>query len=145
MNGFRALYAFNPLLLHGFHQANIARRQIRCGAFAVPSAPDACSVRTIFCASSTMATHCAAMHSHSLTICASVMNADALTADAPSDSNAARHPPRTRSAVTLVLGGQRYRVRKGDSFSYKPSEQHYLMNTGKTPATVLWVCTPPNF
>ena len=48
-------------------------------------------------------------------------------------------------AVTLVLGGQRYRVRKGDSFSYKPSEQHYLMNTGKTPATVLWVCTPPNF
>ena len=48
-------------------------------------------------------------------------------------------------AVTLVLGGQRYRVRKGDSFSYKPSEQHYLMNTGKTQATVLWVCTPPNF
>ena len=48
-------------------------------------------------------------------------------------------------AVTLVLGDQRYRVRKGDSFSYKPSEQHYLMNTGKTPATVLWVCTPPNF
>ena len=50
-----------------------------------------------------------------------------------------------RGLDLLVLGGQRYRVRKGDSFSYKPSEQHYLMNTGKTPATVLWVCTPPNF
>ncbi len=48
-------------------------------------------------------------------------------------------------AVTLVLGEKRYRVRKGDSFSYKPSEQHYLHNTGKTPATVIWVCTPPNF
>ena len=48
-------------------------------------------------------------------------------------------------AVTLVLGEKRYRVRKGDSFSYKPSVQHYLANPGKTPATVLWVSTPPNF
>ena len=48
-------------------------------------------------------------------------------------------------AVTLMLGGKAYRVRKGDSFSFKPSSQHYLENTGKTPATVLWVCTPPNF
>lgn len=48
-------------------------------------------------------------------------------------------------AVTLMLGEKAYRVRKGDSFSYKPSHQHYLHNTGKTPATVLWVCTPPNF
>lgn len=47
--------------------------------------------------------------------------------------------------VTLVLGEKRYRVRKGDSFSYKPAQQHYLMNPGKTPASVLWVCTPPNF
>ena len=48
-------------------------------------------------------------------------------------------------AVTLVLGEKSYRVRKGDSFSYKPSVQHYLANPGKTPATVLWVSTPPNF
>ena len=48
-------------------------------------------------------------------------------------------------AVTLELGGKNYRVRKGDSFSFKPSQQHDLKNTGKTPATVLWVCTPPNF
>lgn len=43
------------------------------------------------------------------------------------------------------IGRQNYRVRKGDSFSFKPSQQHDLKNTGKTPATVLWVCTPPNF
>ena len=48
-------------------------------------------------------------------------------------------------AVTLVLGEKSYRVRKGDSFSYKPSVQHYLHNNGKTQATVIWVSTPPNF
>ena len=48
-------------------------------------------------------------------------------------------------SISLVLGEKTYRVRKGDSFSYKPSVAHYLKNTGKTPATVIWVCTPPNF
>lgn len=48
-------------------------------------------------------------------------------------------------AITLQLGAKAYRVRKGDSFSYKPSVQHGLRNTGKTPAAVIWVCTPPNF
>ena len=48
-------------------------------------------------------------------------------------------------SVSLVLGEKTYRVRKGDSFSYKPSVTHYLKNTGKTPATVIWVCTPPKF
>ena len=48
-------------------------------------------------------------------------------------------------SVMLVIGEKSYRVRKGDSFSYKPSVQHYLHNIGKTQATVIWVCTPPNF
>ena len=48
-------------------------------------------------------------------------------------------------ALTLQLGAKSYRVRKGDSFSYKPSVQHGLRNTGKTPAAVIWGCTPPNF
>ena len=47
--------------------------------------------------------------------------------------------------VVLHIGEEKYRVRKGDSFSFKPSQQHHLKNTGKTPATVIWVCTPPNF
>ena len=47
--------------------------------------------------------------------------------------------------ILVELGGKSYRVRKGDSFSFKPSQQHHLKNTGKTPATVIWVCTPPNF
>lgn len=48
-------------------------------------------------------------------------------------------------AITLHLGSKTYRVRKGDSFSYKPTAAHFLQNAGKTPASVLWVCTPPNF
>ena len=53
--------------------------------------------------------------------------------------------PFAAGSITLVLGEKTYRVRKGDSFSYKPSVAHYLKNTGKTQATVIWVCTPPNF
>lgn len=45
----------------------------------------------------------------------------------------------------LVLGEKRFRMREGDSFSYKPSVQHYLENAGKKKAQILWVCTPPNF
>ncbi len=50
-----------------------------------------------------------------------------------------------RGAVTLVLGEQHYRARKGDSFSYKPAQRHYLKNAGNAPAVVLWISTPPNF
>ncbi len=48
-------------------------------------------------------------------------------------------------AVDLILGETSYHVRKGDSFSYKTSKQHYLINNGKTQAVVLWISTPPNF
>lgn len=48
-------------------------------------------------------------------------------------------------AVTLVLGDASYRVRKGDSFSYKPAQRHFIRNAGKTTAVFLWVSTPPNF
>ena len=48
-------------------------------------------------------------------------------------------------AVDLILGETSYHVREGDSFSYKTSKQHYLINNGKTQAVVLWISTPPNF
>lgn len=47
--------------------------------------------------------------------------------------------------ITLMLGEKAYRVRKGDSFSFKPSSPHYLVNNGKLPAEVIWVVTPPSF
>ena len=48
-------------------------------------------------------------------------------------------------AVTLVLGLRRFRLRKGDSFCFKPTEEHYLMNTAQREARVIWVATPPSF
>jgi transcriptional regulator with XRE-family HTH domain len=48
-------------------------------------------------------------------------------------------------SVRLVLGERAYKARKGDSFSYTPDAPHWLENTGKTEASVLWVSTPPTF
>ena len=47
--------------------------------------------------------------------------------------------------VTLVLGKQRFKVKKGDSFYFHPTSPHYLVNSGKREARVLWVSTPPSF
>ncbi len=47
--------------------------------------------------------------------------------------------------VTLVLGEKKFRVRKGGSFYFRPARVHYLLNSGKTEARVLWVSTPPSF
>lgn len=48
-------------------------------------------------------------------------------------------------AIQLSFGDRRYRVRKGDSFYFRPQRIHYLINSGKTEARVLWISTPPSF
>lgn len=48
-------------------------------------------------------------------------------------------------SVTLVVGTNRYRIKKGGSFYFRPTRVHYLINTGKNDAQVLWVSTPPSF
>ena len=47
--------------------------------------------------------------------------------------------------IILHLGDEEYRVRRGDSFCYRPTGIHYLSNPGKGEAKVLWVSTPPSF
>lgn len=47
--------------------------------------------------------------------------------------------------VLLHIGLNAHKVRKGESFYYKPGVGHYLSNPGKTSATVIWVSTPPIF
>ena len=47
--------------------------------------------------------------------------------------------------IHLVLGGETYRVKKGESFYFHPVSEHYLQNKGKLEARVLWVSTPPSF
>ncbi len=48
-------------------------------------------------------------------------------------------------SVTLVLGLRRFKLHKGDSFCFKPTEEHYLMNNAQREARVIWVSTPPSF
>lgn len=48
-------------------------------------------------------------------------------------------------SVTLVLGLRRFKLRKGDSFCFSPTEEHYLMNNAQREARVIWVATPPSF
>ncbi len=47
--------------------------------------------------------------------------------------------------VTVLLGHKRHKCKKGESFCFKPTAPHKLINAGKVPAKVLWVSTPPSF
>ncbi|MDR0880625.1 MAG: XRE family transcriptional regulator [Clostridioides sp.] len=48
-------------------------------------------------------------------------------------------------SVYIHMGNLKYKVKKGESFYYRPRETHYISNEGKTVAKVLWVSTPPTF
>lgn len=45
----------------------------------------------------------------------------------------------------LICGEHKYRLHKGDSFSFHPSETHFVKNTSKTEAKFIWISTPPSF
>lgn len=47
--------------------------------------------------------------------------------------------------ITLCSGKREYVVKTGGSFCLHPSSTHFLRNSGKTKAKVLWVSTPPSF
>ncbi len=48
-------------------------------------------------------------------------------------------------SISLFLDGKEHKVRKNDSFNFKPTVTHYIKNTGKLQARILWVATPPSF
>lgn len=47
--------------------------------------------------------------------------------------------------VFLTLGKERFRLKKGDCFQFKPNKYHSLKNAGKTVAKILWITSPPSF
>ena len=47
--------------------------------------------------------------------------------------------------VNIVLGASKYKAKKGESFYYKAGCNHHIENTGRTPAEILWVSSPPSF
>lgn len=48
-------------------------------------------------------------------------------------------------SVILHIGSRKFRVKSHESFYYKPNAIHYMENTNKNNAKVLWVSTPPTF
>ena len=45
----------------------------------------------------------------------------------------------------IILGDRIERVKRDESFYFRPTAPHRLVNAGKTPCRVLWVSTPPSF
>ncbi len=47
--------------------------------------------------------------------------------------------------VTLVNGGRKHRIRKGETFYIRGDQEHLLKNEGASAAQILWITTPPSF
>ena len=47
--------------------------------------------------------------------------------------------------LKIELGDRIVKARKGESFYFKTTEPHRLVNPGKAPCRFLWVSTPPSF
>ncbi len=48
-------------------------------------------------------------------------------------------------SIYLHIGNKKHKVKKGETFYFKPTSIHYISNGGSKKAAVLWVCTPPTF
>jgi transcriptional regulator with XRE-family HTH domain len=47
--------------------------------------------------------------------------------------------------ISIFVGNQIYKAKKGESFYFTPNKKHYIAASGKNGALVLWVSTPPSF
>lgn len=47
--------------------------------------------------------------------------------------------------VIIHIGKHIYKAKKGESFYFTPAHQHYIENKGKTPASLIWISSPPSF
>lgn len=48
-------------------------------------------------------------------------------------------------SICLHIGSKKHKVKKGETFYFKPTMTHFISNGGKGKAVVLWVCSPPTF
>ena len=48
-------------------------------------------------------------------------------------------------SIFLHLGSKKYKVKKNESFYFKPNVNHYISNSSKNTAKVIWITTPPSF
>lgn len=50
-----------------------------------------------------------------------------------------------KGIINLVYNGIKYKVKKGQSFYYECSKDHYIENNSKYKAEILWISSPPFF
>jgi len=50
-----------------------------------------------------------------------------------------------KGEIILIIGKKRYTVKHGQSFYFKPTKTHYLINKTQKTAELIWVSCPPNF
>ena len=48
-------------------------------------------------------------------------------------------------SLVIELGERKAKARKDESFCFKPSQPHRIVNPGKVPCRFIWVATPPSF
>lgn len=47
--------------------------------------------------------------------------------------------------IYVHIGDRKIKVKKGESFYFKPKANHFISNAGKVNAKVIWISTPPSF
>ncbi|MDR2202539.1 MAG: XRE family transcriptional regulator [Clostridiales bacterium] len=47
--------------------------------------------------------------------------------------------------IKLTVGKRTLALKEGDTFYFRSSKTHFIVNTGKSAARVVWVSCPPNF
>jgi transcriptional regulator with XRE-family HTH domain len=48
-------------------------------------------------------------------------------------------------SIQIHIGSRKFRAKKDESFYFKPTAVHRIVNAGKSEARLLWVSTPPSF
>ena len=48
-------------------------------------------------------------------------------------------------SVTIHIGKNISKAKKGESFLIKPDKPHFISNEGKRPAKIMWISSPPSF
>lgn len=48
-------------------------------------------------------------------------------------------------SAELFIGKRGYKLKKGESFYFKPNKQHNIIAAGTQGAQILWISTPPSF
>ncbi len=48
-------------------------------------------------------------------------------------------------SIKIIVGDRTVRARRDDSFYFRPSAPHKIVNAGKSVCRILWISTPPSF